>query len=271
MIPDRPPPSPPRPAPAGAGGPDGAVVVVRNLWKRFGEVTALAGISLEVQQGEIQVIMGPSGCGKSVLLKHLVGLLRPDHGEVLVFGRPVHALPDDELDALRIRVGVVFQSGALFDSLSVGENVAFPLRRHLRLPAEAITRRVAALLAMVEMAGTETLMPSALSGGMRKRVGIARALALDPALILYDEPTSGLDPLTARTVDDVVRRLRADLGVTSVVVTHSVDSAFYLADRLAVMDAGRFTAVGTPQDILASPDPFVRKFLETRTVEVTPR
>lgn len=245
-----------------------AVVVVSDLWKSFGPTVALAGLSLEVHRGEIQVIMGSSGCGKSVLLKHIVGLIKPDQGGVLVFGRPVHAMSDQELDGLRIRVGVVFQSAALFDSLTVAQNVAFPLRRHRPLSEEEIAHRVRDLLSLVEMAGTEDLMPSSLSGGMRKRVGIARALALDPPLILYDEPTSGLDPLTAHKVDGLVLRLREELGVSSVVVTHSLDSAFHLADRLAVMESGRLTASGTPQEILESADPFVRRFLDTRAIEV---
>jgi phospholipid/cholesterol/gamma-HCH transport system ATP-binding protein len=263
---------PPSPVTARGGGPppDG-VVVVRDLWRAFGDTTVLAGVSLRVEAGQIQVIMGPSGCGKSVFLKHLVGLLKPSRGEVLVFGQPVHALRDEALDALRMRIGVVFQSAALFDSLTVADNVAFPLRRHRRDPEETVIRRVAELLDMVEMEGTERLMPSALSGGMRKRVGIARALALEPPLILYDEPTSGLDPLTARTVDDLVLRLRDTLGVTSVVVTHSVDSAFRLADRLAVMDTGRLAASGSPGEILSCGHPFVQRFLDTRTVGVGQR
>lgn len=247
------------------------VVMVRDLWKRFDGTVALAGATLEVRRGEIQVIMGPSGCGKTVLLKHLVGLLRPDQGEVLVFGQPVHSLPDHALDLLRLRIGVVFQSAALFDSLTVAENVAFPLRRHRRMSEEALARRVGELLSMVEMEGTEPLMPSALSGGMRKRVGIARALALEPSLVLYDEPTSGLDPITAATVDALVRRLRADLGVTSVVVTHDLDSAFRLADRLAVMDGGSLLASGTPEEILRLSHPFVQRFVESHAIEVRSR
>jgi phospholipid/cholesterol/gamma-HCH transport system ATP-binding protein len=259
-------------APGETGGPPAEdVVVVCDLWREFGETTVLAGVSLRVRKGQIQVIMGPSGCGKSVFLKHLVGLLKPSRGEVLVFGQPVHALRDEEMDALRMQIGVVFQSAALFDSLTVADNVAFPLRRHRRLVETAVARRVSELLDMVEMEGTEHLMPSALSGGMRKRVGIARALALDPPLILYDEPTSGLDPLTARTVDDLVLRLRDTLGVTSVVVTHSVDSAFRLADRLAVMDAGRLAASGAPAEIMSCGHPFVQKFLDTRAVGVGQR
>lgn len=243
------------------------VVGVRDLWKAFGAQVALAGVSLGVRRGETQVIMGPSGCGKTVLLKLVVGLLRPDRGEVVVFDRPVSTLSPRELDALRIRIGVVFQSAALFDSLTVAENVAFPLRRHTARSAADIARRVADLLVLVEMGGTERLVPSALSGGMRKRVGIARALALAPELILYDEPTSGLDPLTARTVDDLILRLQADLGVTAIVVTHDLDSALRLGDRIAVMESGRLVAVGTREEILASPHPFVRRFLDTRIVE----
>jgi phospholipid/cholesterol/gamma-HCH transport system ATP-binding protein len=258
--------APPLPTPNGDG--QGPVVMVQDLWKSFGDTVALAGVSLEVRAGQIQVIMGPSGCGKSVLLKHLVGLLRPNRGQVVVFGEPLHTLADDALDALRKRIGVVFQSAALFDSLTVGENVAFPLRRHRSMPAESLAARVRELLSMVEMEGSEPLLPSELSGGMRKRVGIARALALDPSLILYDEPASGLDPLTARTVDDLILRLRSDLGVTSVVVTHNVDSALRLADRLAVMDAGRLAAAGTPADILACQHPLVRRFLDTRLIGV---
>lgn len=241
------------------------VVSVRDLWKRFGATVALAGVSLSVRRRETRVIMGPSGCGKSVLLKHLVGLLRPDRGEILVFGQAVHALPEAALDALRIRLGVVFQAAALFDSLSVAENVAFPLRRHRRMSETEIAARVTEMLAKVEMVGTESKMPAELSGGMRKRVGIARALALDPSLILYDEPTAGLDPLTARTVDDLILRLRDDLGVTSIVVTHNLASAFRLADRLAVMEAGHLVAEGRPDEIRASAQPFVKRFLAAET------
>jgi phospholipid/cholesterol/gamma-HCH transport system ATP-binding protein len=253
---------------SGPGEPD--VVVVRDLWKTFGARTALAGVSLTVRHTETLVVMGPSGCGKSVLLKHLVGLHRPDRGEVLVFGQSVPALSDAALDVLRLRIGVVFQSAALFDSLTVADNVAFPLRRHHLLDPAAIGQRVKELLALVELEGTERVMPAALSGGMRKRVGIARALALQPLLVLYDEPTSGLDPLTARTVDDLILRLRADLGVTSVVVTHDLDSAFRLGDRIAVMEAGRLEATGRPDELMASPDALVRRFLSTRTVTGMP-
>lgn len=249
-------------------GSPGMVVEARDLWKSFGGRAALSGINLSIREDEIQVIMGPSGCGKSVLLKHLVGLLRPDRGEVVVFGQAVHLLEEAALDAIRVQIGVVFQSAALFDSMTVGENVAFPMRRHTRMSNDSVAARVGELLALVGMEGTQKMAPSALSGGMRKRVGIARALALSPRLILYDEPTSGLDPIMAHTVDGLILRLRREIGVTSVVVTHSLDSAFHLADSLAVMDGGRLVASGAPQEIMASQDPFVRRFLDTRAVEV---
>ncbi len=248
-------------APQPAAGPGEVVVAVRDVWKSFGDHAVLAGVSLQVRRREIQVIMGPSGCGKSVLLRHLVGLLRPDRGQVFVFGQPVHALAGSALDALRVQIGMVFQSAALFDSLTVGENVAFPLRRHTEQSDGEIVRAVGDLLALVELDGTEGVMPSALSGGMRKRVGIARALALRPSLILYDEPTGGLDPITARTVDDLILRLRKELGGTAVIVTHDLDSAKLLGDRFAVMDAGRFAATGPWEEIVASSDAFVRRFL----------
>ncbi|MGQ0551030.1 MAG: ABC transporter ATP-binding protein [Armatimonadota bacterium] len=247
----------PQPAPT----PGEAVVTVRDVWKSFDDRVVLAGVSLEVPRQEIQVIMGTSGSGKSVLLRHLVGLLRPDRGQVLVFGQPVHALAGRALDALRVQIGMVFQSAALFDSLNVGENVAFPLRRHTQQSEGEIARQVSELLALVELEGTEEAMPSALSGGMRKRVGIARALALRPSLILYDEPTGGLDPITARTVDDLILRLRKELGGTAVVVTHDLDSARLLGDRFAVMEAGEFAATGRWEEIAASKNPFVHRFL----------
>ncbi|MGH2404802.1 MAG: ABC transporter ATP-binding protein [bacterium] len=252
-----------------AAGPGEVVVAVRDLWKSFDDRIVLTGVSLEVRRREIQVIMGPSGCGKSVLLRHLVGLLRPDRGQVMVYGQPVHALGGGALDALRVQIGMVFQSAALFDSLTVGENVAFPLRRHTQQSGDEIARAVSELLALVELEGTEAAMPSALSGGMRKRVGIARALALRPPLILYDEPTGGLDPITARTVDDLILRVRKELGGTAVVVTHDLASAHKLGDRFAVMEAGRFAATGPWEEIAASSDPFVQRFLASHTLKVT--
>ncbi len=246
---------------------DASVIQVRDLRKRFDHIDVLRGVSFTVQPREIFVIMGPSGTGKSVLLKHLVGLVRPDAGEIFIWDMPVHALDDTQLDTLRKRIGVVFQSGALFDSLTVGENVAFPIRRHRQVDEATIREAVAVRLSLVDLAGKEELMPAVLSGGMRKRVGIARALALNPEIIFYDEPTGGLDPPTARAVDALIRRLRIYLGMTSVVVTHDLDTVFGIADRIAVLSNGTLLAVGTPQEILADTRPEIRRFLTPRALE----
>ncbi len=246
------------------------VIRVQDLRKRLDRTEVLRGISFDVAHEEIFVIMGPSGSGKSVLLKHLIGLLRPDAGEIFIWDMPVHALDGSHLDDLRQRIGVVFQSGALFDSLTVGENVAFPIRRHRRFDEAAIREAVAVRLSLVDLAGQEALMPAALSGGMRKRVGIARALALNPDIIFYDEPTSELDPPTARAVDALIWRLRNYLGVTSIVVTHDLDSAFGIGDRIAVMGAGRLLAVGTPQEILGDTRPEIREFLHPHHLRLLP-
>lgn len=247
------------------------VIRVRDLRKRFGNLEVLRGIHFEVGAGEIFVIMGASGSGKTVLLKHLIGLLRPDWGEIYIWDIAVHKLDDEQLDEqLRKRIGVVFQSAALFDSLTVSENVAFPLRRHQVRNEAAIQRFVTEKLKLVELEGVEDKMPSELSGGMRKRVGIARALVLQAEIMFYDEPTSGLDPPTARTVDSLIKRLRDQLGVTSVVVTHDVDTALGIGDRMALIAEGRLVAVGTPDEIRNDPRPEVHDFLQHRGRLATP-
>jgi phospholipid/cholesterol/gamma-HCH transport system ATP-binding protein len=246
---------------------DAPVIQIRNLRKQLDGNSILQGISLSIQPNEIFVIMGPSGTGKSTLLKHLVGLLRPDAGEIYLWDSPIHQLDEDQLNAVRRRIGVVFQSGGLFDSLTVGENVAFPLRRHRRVDEATIREAVAVRLSLVDLVGKENLMPSALSGGMRKRVGIARALALNPEIIFYDEPTGGLDPPTARAVDALIQRLRVYLGMTSVLVTHDLDTAFGIADRIAVLNEGVILTVGTPREIVADPRPEIRRFLTPRIYE----
>ena len=237
------------------------VIQVRDLRKRLGRVDVLRGVSFEVMPQEIFVIMGPSGTGKTVLLRHLIGLLTPDAGEIYLWDAPVHALRGDDLDRLRLRIGVVFQSAALFDSMTVGENVAFPVRRHRGESEIKIRETVSTLLSMVGMEGQEQKMPADLSGGMRKRVGIARALALNPDLVFYDEPTAGLDPPAARGVESLMARLQTDLGVTSVVVTHDLWTAFGIGDRVAVLDSGRVIAIGTPAEIQADPRPQIRDFI----------
>jgi phospholipid/cholesterol/gamma-HCH transport system ATP-binding protein len=236
------------------------VIQFEHLAKHFGDRRVLEDFSLTIPEGETTVIMGYSGTGKSVLLKHIVGLLEPDGGRVVVDGLVVHELGYDELMQLRGRIGFVFQFAALFDSLSVADNVALGLRRQGLEPA-AIARRVLECLRLVELEDTAERYPAELSGGMRKRVGIARAIALRPRYILYDEPTTGLDPVTTAAMNDLMIRARRELGATSVVVTHDLSSAFTVADRIAFLDQGRVRQAGTAQEIRASSDPLVRAFL----------
>jgi phospholipid/cholesterol/gamma-HCH transport system ATP-binding protein len=221
------------------------VVSVRDLHKAFGRHEVLAGVSLDVRHGETVVVLGGSGEGKSVLLKHINGLLRPDVGEVEVLGYPVWSLPEDELVEVRRRVSYIFQQGALFDSLSVGENVAFPLREHMRLSEAETDERVETLLRRVGLAGTRDLAPSELSGGMRKRVAVARGLAMEPEVILYDEPTAGLDPLTGVAVTALIKEVTETTGATSLVVTHDLAVARELADRVVFLKDGQFRFIGS--------------------------
>ncbi len=225
--------------------PDAPVLALHDLRKSFGAHAVLDGVSLEAARGETVVVLGGSGEGKSVLLKHINGLLRPDAGSVTVLGCAVSRLPEDDLVELRGRVSYIFQNGALFDSLTVGENVAFPLRERTRLGDDEIADRVAALLARVDLAGTEGLAPAELSGGMRKRVALARGLALDPEVILYDEPTAGLDPLTGVAITALIGEVTRTTGATSLVVTHDIAVAAKLADRVAFLSGGRFAFTGT--------------------------
>jgi phospholipid/cholesterol/gamma-HCH transport system ATP-binding protein len=251
-------------------GISGQVEVV-GLHKAFGPKEVLRDISLSVGPGEAVAILGPTGCGKSVFLKHIVGLLVPDAGEVRIGGSPVHRMTGEELRVVRSQIGLVFQGAALFDSMSVGDNVAFPLRRHRKLPPHIVKEIVAQKLSLVGMEGTEGLMPSDLSGGMRKRVGIARALALDPVIVLYDEPTAGLDPVTARAVDRLMAMLHEQMRTTTIVVTHDLVTAFAVAQRIAVMHEGRFVAMGTPAEIRASDVPVVQEFVSSSAVRLPAR
>ncbi|HXQ29808.1 MAG TPA: ABC transporter ATP-binding protein [Gemmatimonadales bacterium] len=234
-----------------------------DLVKSFEGRPVLTGLTLEVRDGETMVIIGYSGTGKSVALKHVVGLLAPDAGDVLVDGRPVSTLDRAALSALRREIGFVFQFAALFDSMTVGENVALGLRRR-GLSDEQIEERVAEALALVDLTGSGDRMPAELSGGMRKRVGIARAIALRPRYVLYDEPTTGLDPVTAAVIDRLLVRTRQHLGVTGVVVTHDMRSAYTVGDRIAMLYEGRIRQVGTVAEIQATDDPVVRQFIEGR-------
>ncbi|HEX6433445.1 MAG TPA: ATP-binding cassette domain-containing protein [Gemmatimonadales bacterium] len=236
------------------------MIVLENLTKTFGTRTVLSGVSLDVPDRQNTVIIGASGAGKSVTLKLIVGLLEPDGGRVLVDGEHVQDLDRDQLAALRGRIGYVFQFAALFDSMTVAENIRLGLIRRGHTDA-VIRERVEESLAVVDLSGTEDKLPSELSGGMRKRVGIARAIALKPSYILYDEPTTGLDPLTAAVMDQLIMRTR-DLGVTGLVVTHDMRSAFTVGDRVAMLHQGAIRQVGTAAEIQASDDPLVRQFIE---------
>lgn len=245
-----------------------AVLQVQGLRKTLGGKPVLRGVDLAVCRGEILVIIGRSGCGKSVLLRHLIGLLRSDEGSVQVDGVDLSRMPEAKLDHLRLQFGMVFQDAALFDSMSVFENVAFALREHTRMPFPEIQARVKDCLATVDLQGVEDQYPETLSGGMRKRVGLARALAMNPKIILYDEPTAGLDRLTARGINELIVRLNRQLRVTSVVVTHDVESAKAIASRIALLEGGTVTALGTPAQLLASEDEVVQAFLKQGGFEI---
>ena len=239
------------------------MITFREVHKAFGAKRVLEGFSLDIPDGQTTVIVGHSGAGKSVALKLIVGLLEPDHGSVDVEGQIVHTLEREQLTELRARIGFVFQFAALFDSMTVAENLALGLQRR-NVGASEIAQRSAEALEVVGLAGTEARYPSELSGGMRKRVGIARAIVLRPRYILYDEPTTGLDPVTAAVMDQLMVRTRETYGVTSVVVTHDMRSAYTVADRIAMLYRGQVRQVGTVEAIRRSHDPVVRQFIEGR-------
>jgi phospholipid/cholesterol/gamma-HCH transport system ATP-binding protein len=243
------------------------MIQVIGLHKTLGAEKVLCGIDLIVPEGGTLVVLGRSGSGKSVLLKHLVGLFQPDAGRVLVNGEDISGLKERQLGPIRKKVGILFQSGALFDSMSVGENLAFPLRESGMLDPELIQERVAEALGMVDLAGEEGKMPENLSGGMRKRVGLARTLVSRPACILYDEPTTGLDPIATDSINRLIRRLQKRLKSTSVVVTHDMKTAFHTADRIAFLHEGRIYFEGTVEDLRASEDPVLVNFIEGRSGE----
>jgi phospholipid/cholesterol/gamma-HCH transport system ATP-binding protein len=240
------------------------MILLRDVHKRFGNQVVLDGVDLDVQEGETLALLGPSGTGKSVLLKHIIGLIRPDTGTVVVDDQDVGRLRRRELAALRSRIGYVFQNGALFDSMSVFENVRLGITDENKFRDEDYARqRVADCLKLVNLAPEVMVKyPAELSGGMRKRVGIARAIAGNPKYLLYDEPTSGLDPVNADVIDGLVKRLDNELGVTSVMVTHDVRGAFRTADRLALLTGGKIVQQGTQEEFLKSNNPKVQEFLE---------
>jgi phospholipid/cholesterol/gamma-HCH transport system ATP-binding protein len=233
-----------------------------RLEKSFGANKVLRGVDLDVERGETVVVLGGSGSGKSVLLRHAVGLFRPDAGEVWVDGTEISHLGEDELLETRKKVGMLFQSGALFDSMTVRENVSFALVEHTDWDEEKVLARVEEILGLVELDNVLELMPADLSGGMRKRVALARAIALAPTAILYDEPTTGLDPITANTINHLIRSLQKRLGVTSIVVTHDIHSAFTVGDRIAFLYEGRILFHGTTDQARTADVPLLRNFLE---------
>ncbi len=239
------------------------MIEFRDLHKSFGPKPVLEGLTLTVPDGQTTALLGFSGTGKSVALKHVVGLLEPDNGSVLVDGSVVADLDPEGLNALRGKIGYVFQFAALFDSLSVGDNLRLALKRQ-RLDPDEIERRVVESLRVVDLSGAEERFPAELSGGMRKRVGIARAIALRPRYILYDEPTTGLDPVTSAIIDRLIVRTREEFGVTAVMVTHDLRSAYTVADRIAMLYQGRIRQEGTVAEIRETSDPVVRQFIEGR-------
>ena len=237
------------------------MIKIAGLEKSFGDNSVLRGVDLTIEKGETMVVIGQSGSGKSVLLKHIIGLLRPDAGEIWVGGIPVTRLRDDELQGFTRRFGLLFQGAALFDSMTVAENVAFGLERHTSYPREEIAGIVRESLARVGLHGVEHMMPFELSGGMKKRVGLARAIAYEPEIMLYDEPSTGLDPIRADAINDLINMLKRDMGVTSVVITHDMASSYKIADRIAMLYEGVILEVGTPDEIRNSRNPIVQQFI----------
>src|SRR5216683_6582806 len=244
-----------------------SMIAVRALAKKIGQQEILRGVDLEVRTGETLAIIGRSGGGKSVLLKHLVGLMEPDAGEILIEGQNIIGMNERQLGTIRKKVGILFQGGALFDSMTVEENVAFPLREAGERNPQIISENVNEMLEVVELEGHEKKMPVNLSGGMKKRVGLARAIIRRPSCVLYDEPTSGLDPIVSDSINRLIRRLQARFHVTSIVVTHDLKSAFHVADRIAYLHGGRIYFQGTPADLKCAADPLIQDFLFGRSEE----
>jgi len=240
------------------------MIRVIDLHIAFGQNKVLRGINLTLKKGETLVVIGQSGSGKSVLIKHLIGLIKPDKGEVYIDGVEITRLKDDELHKITRRFGLLFQGTALFDSMTVAQNVSFGLERYTDLSREEIQERVNENLALVGLRGIENLMPYELSGGMKKRVGLARAIAYRPDIILYDEPSTGIDPIRADAINDLIIRMKHELNVSTVIITHDMTSAYKVADKIAMLYAGRIIEEGVPADIKKSQNPVVQQFIRGR-------
>jgi phospholipid/cholesterol/gamma-HCH transport system ATP-binding protein len=243
------------------------IIEIRDLQKSYNNLHVLQGVGLGIQRGETITILGGSGTGKSVLLKLIAGLEKPEQGEIRIDKRDIVPLKEHEMVPIRRKIGMLFQGAALFDSLSAGENVAYPIRVHFRLPEEEIQQIVREKLRLVGLEGVEEKMPAELSGGMKKRVGLARAIAIDPEIILYDEPTTGLDPANTERITHLIVELQRIIKVTSIVVTHDLDSAYAITDRLALLHKGRIAMVGTKEEFLASEIQEVQDFIAKKIVE----
>ncbi|WNG42172.1 ABC transporter ATP-binding protein [Archangium minus] len=240
------------------------MIEIVGLHKSFGETKVLTGINLAVPAGSTCVILGGSGSGKTVLMKHMIGLLKPDQGQVIIDGEDLVPMGAEELERVRRKFGMVFQAAALFDSMDVYENVAFPLREHSRMPEEEVRALVRSKLDLMGLPkSVESKFPADLSGGMRKRVGLARAIVMNPKIVLYDEPTTGLDPITTDYVDEMILAAQRELGITSVVISHDIASAFNIADQIAFLSKGVILEQGPPEQVRASQHPTVKIFLET--------
>lgn len=237
------------------------IIEVKNLIKRFGDRTVLDGINLNVPEGKITVIMGGSGCGKSTMLRHLIGLHQPTEGDIYIDGENVVGMSEKQMNTVKRKFGMLFQGAALFNSMTVGDNVALPLREHTDLSDEIIQIIVKVKLELVGLTGFESFMPYQISGGMKKRVALARAIALDPKIVFYDEPGAGLDPITASMIDQLILDLSQKLKITSVVVTHEMKSAFRIADQMIVLHKGKVLQVGTAEEIKNSPDSYIQQFI----------
>ncbi|HEY5132281.1 MAG TPA: ABC transporter ATP-binding protein [Candidatus Krumholzibacteriaceae bacterium] len=241
---------------------NGTIVTIRGLKKSFGPHLVFDSLDLDIMHGETLVVIGRSGCGKSVLLKHITGLLQPDAGEITFEGEDITRFTRKKLYQMRLHFGMLFQSCALFDSMTVGENVALPLRKHSEMSDEEIAKVVSEKLELVGLTGVHDQYPAEMSGGMKKRVGLARAVAMNPQMVLYDEPTTGLDPIMADVINELIRTLQRELAVTSVVVTHDIRSAYHVGDRIAMLYEGKIIYSGTPEEVRRTDNPVLRQFVE---------